>query len=80
MTTSTHFIRSLFLFAILVSFISGCAATGPIPQFGPSYTSVKSTIPQLKSDNARIYFLREASSVNYGLTARVHLNGRKVVG
>ena len=73
MTTSTHFIRSLFLFAILVSFISGCAETGP------SYTSVKSTIPQLQSDNARIYFLREASSVNYGLTARVHLNGIKVV-
>ena len=74
MTTSTHFIRSLFLFAILVSFISGCAESGP------RYTSVKSTIPQLQSDNARIYFLREASSVNYGLTARVHLNGRKVVG
>ena len=74
MTSSTHFIRSLFLFAIIVSFISGCAETGP------EYNSVKSTIPQLQSDNARIYFLREASSVNYGLTARVHLNGRKVVG
>ena len=72
-TTSTHFIRSLFLFAILVSFISGCAATGP------SYTSVKSTLPQLQSDNARIYFLREGSFVNSGLTARVHLNGIKVV-
>ena len=74
MTTSTHFIRSLFLFAILVSFISGCAATGP------SYTSLKSTISQLKSDNARIYFLREGSFVNYEFTARVHLNGIKVVG
>ena len=74
MTTITHFIRSLFHFAILVSLISGCAETGP------SYTSVKSTIPQLQSDNARIYFLREGSFVNYEFTARVHLNGRKVVG
>ena len=73
MTTSTHFIRTLFLFAILVSFISGCAETGP------RYTSVKSTIPQLQSDNARIYFFREGSFVNSGLTARVHLNGIKVV-
>ena len=66
--------RAILLATIIVSFVSGCAETGP------EDNSVKSTIPQLQFDNARIYFLREASSVNYGLTARVHLNGRKVVG
>ena len=50
-----HFIRPLFLYAVIVSLISGCAATGP------SYTSIKSTIPQLKSDQARVYFLREST-------------------
>jgi hypothetical protein len=65
--------RAILLATIIVSFISGCAATGP------SYTSVKATIPQLQSENARIYFLREGGFVNSGLTARVHLNGIKVV-
>ena len=73
MTTKAHSITSHFLFAVVLSLISGCAATGP------SYTFVKSTIPQLKSDQARLYFLREGSFVNSGLTARVHLNGTKVV-
>ena len=44
MTTKFHFIRTLVLFAVVVSLISGCAAKGP------SYTSVKATIPQLQSD------------------------------
>ncbi len=65
--------RRFILFVILVTLISGCAATGP------SYTSVKSAIPQLQADNSRLYFLREGSFVNSGLTARVYLNGTKVV-
>jgi len=73
MATKTHFIKPLFLILVLVSFVSGCAATGP------SYTSVKSTIPQLQSEQARLYFLREGSFANSGLTARVHLNGTKVM-
>ena len=73
MTTKPYFIKPHCLILVLVSFISGCAATGP------SYTSVKSTTPQLQSDNARIYFLREGGFMNSGLTARVHLNGIKVV-
>ena len=73
MATKARFVQPLFLIAVVISFISGCAATGP------SYTSVRSSIPQLQSDNARIYFLREGGFVNSGLTARVHLNGIKVV-
>ena len=73
MTAKAHLLRSLFLFAVVVSFTSGCTATGP------SYASLKSTLPQLTSDQARLYFLREGSFANSGLTARVHLNGTKVV-
>ena len=64
--------RPILLAAIIVSLISGCAATGP------SYTSVKSTIPQLQSDKVRVYFLRDSGFMNSGLTARVHINGTKV--
>jgi len=73
MAIKPYFIKPLFLISIVVLFISGCAATGP------SYTSIKSTIPQLTSEQARLYFLREGSFANSGLTARVNLNGTKVV-
>jgi len=58
--------------AAVIALVSGCAATGP------SYTSVKSTLPQLKADKARLYFLREGSFMGSGVTARVHLNGTKI--
>lgn len=64
--------RLVLLSAIFVLLVSGCTATGP------SYTSFKTTIPQLTSGQARLYFLREGSFANSGLTARVHLNGTKV--
>jgi len=73
MMIKAQFIKSLLLIVVVVSFVSGCAATGP------SYTSIKTTIPQLTSDQARLYFLREGEFTNAGLTARVHLNGAKVV-
>lgn len=68
-----HFIKSLFIFIGVAIAVTGCAATGP------SYTSVKSAIPQLQSDQARLYFIREGGFMNSGLTARVHLNGTKMV-
>jgi hypothetical protein len=55
-----------------VSLISGCAAKGP------SYTSVKATIPQLQSDKARLYFLREKSHAAGAIAARIQVNGIKV--
>lgn len=71
MLAKAHFVRLLFLCAVIVSVISGCAATGP------SYTSVKSTIPQLQSDKARVYFLRESTFMNAALAARIQINGRE---
>jgi hypothetical protein len=73
MKSKAQSFKSICLFAVLAFVVAGCAATGP------SYTSVKSAIPQLQSDNSRIYFLREGGFVNSGLTARVHLNGIKIV-
>jgi len=73
MLAKAYFVRSLFLCAVAVLLISGCAATGP------SYTSLESTIPQLQTDQARLYFLRRGGFTNAALTARVHLNGTKVV-
>ena len=73
MLAKADFIRPLFLYAVTVSLISGCAATGP------SYTSIKSTIPQLQSDNARVYFLRESTFMNAAIAARIQVNGVKVV-
>jgi len=72
MTTKSHFIRTLALFAVVVSLISGCAAKGP------SYTSVEATIPQLQSDKARLYFLREKSHRAGAIAARIQVNGIKV--
>lgn len=67
-----QFIKSLLLMAAVIALVSGCAATGP------SYTSIKTTIPQMTSDQARLYFLREGGFMNSGLTARIHLNGTQV--
>jgi hypothetical protein len=72
MMIKAQFIKSLLLIVVVVSFVSGCAATGP------SYTSIKTTIPQLTSDQARLYFLREGSFMGAGITARVRLNGTHV--
>ena len=70
---ATQRVGPLASFLILVLIVTGCAATGP------SYTSVKSTIPQLQSDKARVYFLRESTFMNAAIAARIQVNGVKVV-
>jgi hypothetical protein len=67
----TRLLKSLFLFIGVAIAVTGCAATGP------SYTSIKSTIPQLQSDQARLYFLRESTLMASAIAARIQINGRK---
>lgn len=59
------------LLATLV--LAACAATGP------DYGSVKSSIPALKSDQARLYFMRGGDFQFSWMMARVHLNSIKVL-
>lgn len=57
---------------LVALFVSACAATGP------SYTAVQQSIPVLKMDESRLFFIRDSSFMNSGLTARVHIRGAKV--
>ena len=72
MQLRTHTLKSFLLYTALVFVLTGCAATGP------SFSTVKQSIPDLISDQARLYFIRDSSFINSGLTARVHINGANI--
>jgi hypothetical protein len=65
-------LRASFLL-LLVTFIAGCAATGP------KMSEMKSTIPALSPDQGRIYFYRTTSMLGAAVSADLRLNG-DVVG
>jgi outer membrane murein-binding lipoprotein Lpp len=55
--------------AVLV--LAACAS-------GPKYDDMKSSIPQLASDQGRIYFYRDASTMGAAVQPSIMLNGEKV--
>lgn len=61
----------LMLLAIMV--LAACAATGPY------YGSVKPSIPALKPDQARLYFMRGGGFQFSWMMARVHLDSIKIL-
>lgn len=62
----------IWTIAVLMITLTGCAATGP------AYTTVSQSIPEVNSNQSRLYFMRDSSFINGGLVARVHLNGERV--
>ena len=72
MQIGTRCLKAFLLYTAVLFAPTGCAATGP------SFTSVSQSIPTLSSNQARLYFMRDSSFMNSGLTARVRLNGVNV--
>ena len=65
--------RRLPLMLLAMLMLAACAATGP------DYGLVKSSIPTLKPDQARLYFMRGRGMKFSWMMARVHLNSIKVL-
>jgi len=55
----------------VVLLLAACAS-------GPKYDDMKSSIPQLASDQGRIYFYRSSSSMGAAMQPGILLNGEKV--
>ena len=67
---STSLIRNLFLFAILVSLVTGCASAGP------AVYNVPPTPPA--QDKARIIVNRSTDFLYLALSARVFVDGKQI--
>jgi hypothetical protein len=65
-------IRNLCAAASAVMLLSACAASGP------KLSEMRSSMPQLKPDQGRIYFYRNSSMLGAALQPNVMLNGRMV--
>lgn len=65
-----RFMKSFAVCAMALA-IAGCAS-------GPKYTEVKSSIPVLAKDQARIYFYRTGNVFGSGIQPDVKLNGAVV--
>lgn len=59
--------------ATMVAVLAGCAASGA------KYDEVASSMPSLKADQGRVYFLRSSSMVGAAVQPDIRLNG-EVVG
>lgn len=60
-------------FALVVLFLTGCAATGPL------YKEVGASIPPIPAGNGRVVFYRADTMFGAAMTSDIKLNG-KIVG
>ena len=74
MWAKSDFIRSFFLFALVASFVAGCAGTAS----GPAYKQYSAGIAPVPTDKSRIYLIREPAFMASAISARVRINGTTV--
>ena len=72
--TANNILKQFSFLGLIIFIIAGCSATGP------SYQSLKSTISQLETGQARLYFIRDSSLMGSGLSARIIVNEKVMPG
>ena len=72
--TINKLFKQFTLFSLIIIVIGGCSATGP------AYRSLKSTISQLETGKARLYFMRDSGFMASAAKAQIQVNGKTKPG
>ena len=72
--TINQLFKQFTLLSLIIIVIGGCSATGP------AYRSLKSTISQLETGKARLYFMRDSGFMASASNARIQVNEKTKPG